>query len=263
MCQVKLKKALTVSTSWKFLVIKFCLIIPMIAVIILSLSSRLSYPVNPFLNDKKTVVLDPGHGGDDHGVQGPEGTLEKEIALSLTQLMASQLKKKYQVTITRSGDYWIDIADRTAVANHLEADLFISIHTGGSFLHQAKGINIFYSKQLPGLALETGGNSAKQKNEGRSLSLWNNIQAGHISSSKALAEIMQNNLNRQLDFSNSNIQQADLMVLKGADMPAILIEVGYLTNPADEKKLQNPEVLSDFATAICSGIDDYFQNHQN
>ncbi|MDY6793435.1 MAG: N-acetylmuramoyl-L-alanine amidase [Thermodesulfobacteriota bacterium] len=241
------------------MIIKFCLIIPMIAMIILSLSPRLSYPVNPFLAEKKTVVLDPGHGGDDHGVQGPAGTLEKEVALSLTKLMASRLQKDYQATLTRSGDYRIDIMNRTAMANHLKADLFISIHSGGSFLHQAKGINIFYFKQLSGLALETGTDSSKQKNEGRSLTLWNNIQAKHIASSKKLAEIMQKHLNSQLDFSISNIQQADLMVLKGADMPAILIEVGYLTNPGDEKKLQNPEVLSAFARVICSGIDDYFQ----
>lgn len=263
MCQVKLKKAPTVSTFWKILVIKFCLCTTMTAVIILSLSHQVSYAVNPFLNEKKTVVLDPGHGGDDHGVEGPGGTLEKRIALSLAQLMAGQLKKNYKVILTRSGDYWIDIPGRTAVANHLKADLLISIHTGGSFLHQAKGINIFYYKQLSGFALETGADSSKPKNEGNSRTLWNNIQAGHIASSKTLAEIMQNNLNSRLEFSNSKIQHADLMVLKGADMLAILIEVGYLTNPGDEKKLQSPEILSDFATAICSGIDDYFQNHQN
>ena len=70
---------------------------------------------------------------------------------------------------------------------------------------------------------------------------------------------MQNNINSQLKFSKSKIQNADLMVLKGADMPAILIEVGYLSNPGDEKKLQNPEVLSNFAKAICNGIEKFFQ----
>lgn len=260
MCQVKLKKVLTVWTFCKFMVIKFCLFATMTAVIILSLAQQVSYAANPFLNEIKTVVLDPGHGGHDNGVQGPSGTIEKSVALGLVQLIAGRLKKNYKVILTRSDDYWIDIPGRTAVANHLKADLFISIHTGGSFLHQAKGITIFYYKELSGHALETDVDSSKPGNAGNPQAFWDNIQAGHIASSKALAQIMQNNLSSQLKFPKSKIQNADLMVLKGADMPAILIEVGYLTNPGDEKKLQSPEVLSDFATAICNGIDDYLQN---
>ena len=262
MCQVKLKKELTVSTFCKFIVIKFCIFATMTAVIILSLSQQVLCTENPFLNEIKTVVLDPGHGGHDNGVQGPAGTLEKSVALGLAQLIAGQLKKNYNAILTRSDDYWIDIPGRTAVANHLKADLFISIHTGGSFLHQAKGITIFYYKELSGHALETGDDS-KPGAAGKPKALWDNIQAGHIASSKALAQIMQNNINSQLKFPKSKIQNADLMVLKGADMPAILIEVGYLTNPGDEKKLQSQEVLSGFAKAICNGIDDYFQNRQN
>ena len=260
MCQVKLKKVLTVWTFCKFMVIKFCLFATMTAVIILSLAQQVSYAANPFLNEIKTVVLDPGHGGHDNGVQGPSGTIEKSVALGLAQLIAGRLKKNYKVILTRSDDYWIDIPGRTAVANHLKADLFISIHTGGSFLHQAKGITIFYYKELSGHALETDVDSSKPGNAGNPQAFWDNIQAGHIASSKALAQIMQNNLSSQLKFPKSKIQNADLMVLKGADMPAILIEVGYLTNPGDEKKLQSPEVLSDFATEICNGIDDYLQN---
>jgi len=258
MCQVKLNKALTMSTFSKFMVIQFSIFATMIAVIILGLSQQVSCAENPFLNEIKTMVLDPGHGGHDNGVQGPAGTLEKSVALGLAQLIADQLKKNYKVILTRSGDYWIDIPGRTAVANHLKADLFISIHAGGSFLHQAKGITIFYYKELSGHALETGDDS-KPRAAGNPKALWDNIQAEHISPSKALAQIMQNNINSQLKFSKSKIQNADLMVLKGADMPAILIEVGYLTNLGDEKNLQSPEVLSDFARAICNGIDDYFQ----
>ena len=252
MCQVKLMKTLTVSTFYVFVI--------MAAVIIFSPPTQVSYAANPFLDEIKTVVLDPGHGGHDHGAKGPAGTLEKSVTLGLAQLIADQLKKNYKMILTRSDDYSVDIPDRTAVANHQKADLFISIHTGGSFLHQAKGINIFYYKELSGFALETAVDSSKQGNAANPKTLWDNIQTGHIASSKALAQIIQNNISSQLEFSKSKIQNADLMVLKGADMPAILIEVGYLTNPADEKKLQSPEFLTDFATAISNGIDDYFQN---
>ena len=263
MCQVKLKRALTVSTFCKFMVFKFFIFLVMAAFIILGPPKQVSYAANPFLDEIKTVVLDPGHGGHDNGAVGPEGTLEKSVALGLAQLIEGQLKKNYKMILTRSGDYRVNIPDRTAVANHLKADLFISIHTGGSFLHQAKGITIFYYKELSGHALEIGADSSKQGNAANPKTLWDNIQTVHIASSKALAQIIQNNISSQLEFSKSKIQNADLMVLKGADMPAILIEVGYLTNPADEKKLQSPEFLTDFATAISNGIDDYFQNHQN
>ncbi len=114
--------------------------------------------------------------------------------------------------------------------------------------------------KLSGFSLETAVDSSKPRGKAIPQTLWDNIQAKHIASSKALAQKMQNNISSQLEFSKSKIQNADLMVLKGADMPAILIEVGYLTNPGDEKNLQNPEVLSDFARAICNGIDDYFQS---
>lgn len=252
MCQVKLMKTLTVSTFYVFVI--------MSAVIIFSPPTQVSYAANPFLDEIKTVVLDPGHGGHDHGAKGPAGTLEKSVTLGLAQLIADQLKKNYKMILTRSDDYSVDIPDRTAVANHQKADLFISIHTGGSFLHQAKGINIFYYKELSGHGLETGVDSSKQRANANPQILWDNIQTKHIASSKVLAQIMQNNINSGLEFSKSKIQNADLMVLKGADMPAILIEIGYLTNPGDEKNLQSPEVLSDFARTICQGIDDYFQN---
>lgn len=253
-------KTLTVSTFCNFMVIKFYIFVIMAAVIFFSPPMQVSYAANPFLDEIKTVVLDPGHGGHDNGAKGPAGTLEKNVTLGLAQLVADQLKKNYKMILTRSDDYSVDIPDRTAVANHLKADLFISIHTGGSFLHQANGINIFYYKELSGFALETAVDSPNPRGKAIPQTLWDNIQAKHIASSKALAQKMKNNISSQLEFSKSKIQNADLMVLKGADMPAILIEVGYLTNPGDEKNMQNPEVLSDFARAICNGIDDYFQS---
>ena len=203
------------SIFFKFLVIKLCICITVTFVFIFTLSQQGLYAANPFLNDIKTVVFDPGHGGDDHGVQGPSGTLEKNVALGLAKLIAGQLKKHYKVILTRSDDYWIDIPGRTAVANHLKADLFISLHTGGSFLHKAKGITIFYYKELSGHALETGADSSKPRDNGNSQALWDNMQTGHIASSRALAQLMKNNLNSRLGFSKSKIQNADLMVLKG------------------------------------------------
>ena len=96
------------------------------------------------LVQKKTIVLDPGHGGYDKGAQGPDGTFEKNVTMEFARVLAAKLEKTYKVVLTRTDDYLVDSLKRTAMANHLHADLFISIHTGGSFLHHARGISFYY-----------------------------------------------------------------------------------------------------------------------
>ncbi len=208
---------------------------------------------------KKTIVLDPGHGGRDSGAKGPDGSLEKTIALNLAKVIRGRLKNRYNVVLTRSDDYWLDIPGRTDTANNLEADLFISIHTGGSFLHKASGILIFHYKDLPGMGLSADSISSKSL-DSETMTPWDNIQSKHINSSSILAESIQARINEYIRFLQCQIQAAPLLVLRGADMPAVLIEFGYLTNPDEEKALQDPEVLGEFATAVSKGIDDFFQN---
>ena len=101
----------------------------------------------------ETSLLD---GGRDIGAQGTGGSLEKDVVLSLAQRIESELKSKYKVTLTRTGDYRLDIPRRTDVANHLNADVFISIHTGGSFQHDAAGILIYYFQGTSSAAAATG-----------------------------------------------------------------------------------------------------------
>ena len=211
-----------------------------------------------FDKHKKTIVIDPGHGGHDRGAQGPDGTLEKRVTLTLARMIKAELENKYSSVLTRAGDYWLDIPSRTAVANHLKADLFISIHTGGSFLHKASGILIFYFTEIsePVLTLEAA--LSKPLKDSDTQIPWYNIQDKHIATSEVLAKLMQNRINDQIKFMESKIERAPLMVLSGADMPAILIEVGYLTNPAEEKELRNVEILSEVAKGISNGIDDFF-----
>ncbi len=211
-----------------------------------------------FEEQKRTIVIDPGHGGHDKGARGPEGTLEKTVALSLARLIATELENKYRVVLTRSDDYRLTIPSRTSTANHLEADLFISLHTGGSFLHKANGITIFYFKEISGPTLTLDTARARPLKNGNTQTPWNNIQSKHKATGKVLARLIQKCLNEQI---KSKVQGAPLMVLEGADMPAILIEIGYLTNPAEEKKLNNTSILSDFARGICNGIDNFFSKN--
>ena len=90
------------------------------------------------------IVLDPGHGGNDMGARSSENMTEKQVTMTFAGLMTQRLKKTYKVVLTRKDDYQIDAFKRSALANHLKADLFISIHTGGSFRSYPKGISLFY-----------------------------------------------------------------------------------------------------------------------
>ncbi len=206
----------------------------------------------------KIIVLDPGHGGYDKGAQGPDGTFEKTVTMAFARILAEELKKTYEVVLTRTDDYWVDLLTRTAMANHLNADVFISIHTGGSFLHQASGISLYYYEKASASALTPEDDSVESLKKSDLQASWTDIQNKHQKASKTLAEILLNRINETPQFK-ADIQGAPLMVLEGADMPAVLIEIGYITNPIDEKSLNDISALTDIADRIKSGIDDFFE----
>ncbi|RZB31945.1 MAG: N-acetylmuramoyl-L-alanine amidase [Desulfobacteraceae bacterium Eth-SRB1] len=216
-----------------------------------------------FDRHKKTVVLDPGHGGHDRGAHGPDGTYEKTVALTLARMIAAELENKYRVFLTRTDDYRIDIPERTFLANHQEADLFISIHTGGSFLHQAGGMTVYYYQEISQKALlhEADTDQENLKN-GYHLAIWNDLQKRHKPASKVSAKLMQHHLNEKIKYIETGIEGMPLIVLSGADMPAILIEIGYITNPLEEKKMLDAKVLADLTEAVSSGIDDFLLKKQ-
>jgi len=125
----------------------------LVVIFVCALTSESSPEKMIFGNQKKIIVIDPGHGGYDNGAQGPDGTFEKNVTLTLARIIAEELGNTYRVILTRTDDYLLDIPARTAAANHLEADLFISIHAGGSFLHQASGMSLYYFKETSFLDL--------------------------------------------------------------------------------------------------------------
>lgn len=212
-----------------------------------------------FAQQKKTIVIDPGHGGHDQGARGPDGTLEKTINLNFSQLLAKKLGKKYSVHFTRTDDYGVDFPARTAVANHLEADLFLSIHTGGSFLHHTNGMSFYYYKSASGGKRTLNTQSTQSASGENAQTLWVNIQDRHQKKSQLFAELIQYYMNKQIKTLKSEIQGAPVMVLEGADMPAILFEIGYITNPSGEKSLRDINVLTRIAEGIRNGVDGFFE----
>jgi N-acetylmuramoyl-L-alanine amidase len=216
----------------------------------------------PLFEDyKRIIVLDPGHGGQETGARGPDGNLEKAVVLELARLVAVELEREYKVTLTRADDYEVDLVKRTALANHLKADLFISIHTGGSYVHSTAGTLIYYYQGALHVPPSGGKELPLRNKDDKSPILWDQVQNRYLEKSQTLARLISARLSKVKSIEQIRIQGAPLAVLQSADMPAVLIEVGYLTNPAEEKKLRDQRFLRDLALQIRRGIDDFFSRY--
>jgi N-acetylmuramoyl-L-alanine amidase len=208
---------------------------------------------------RRVIVLDPGHGGREIGARGADGTLEKAVAMELAQLIAAQLQRDYKVKLTRTDDYHVDLDDRTALANHLNADLFVSLHTGGSFVYGTAGPIVYYYQNASKLSSARENPTMGGENKRMPIP-WDRLQDNYREKSRILAGMIHSRLSTVNSIENSRIQGAPLAVLQGAHMPAILIEVGYLTNPAEEKNLRNSRFLMNIAAEISQGIEDFLSN---
>jgi len=210
----------------------------------------------PGLPGRKVIVLDPGHGGHDYGAVGPSGLAEKTVALNLARKLRETLAKDYAVHVTRDGDYWLNIESRTAIANHHRADLFVSLHTGGSSHHKARGMAVFSYGPGQGLALQE---VAPVAVTGERLRPWDRVQWIHRTKSKLLAKLVHSHLLARLNPIDRGIHETPCLVLRGADMPAILIEAGYVSHPEEEKELNVPEIITTLAEAIGQVLRAFFR----
>ena len=211
---------------------------------------------NLFEGYRKIIVLDPGHGGQDSGAKGPDQTLEKKVALELAGQIAAELESEYKVVLTRSDDYHVALHNRTAMANHLKANLFISIHTGAGYAHSTSGTAIYYYRNFNGTEKGREADNPGKAQISKRPILWKNIQLSHIEKSQALASRIAGRL-ENISEDQIQVEGAPLAVLQGADMPAVLIEIGHLTNPAEEKKLRDSRYLIELAGQISSGIEEF------
>jgi N-acetylmuramoyl-L-alanine amidase len=204
------------------------------------------------------VVIDPGHGGNDIGAKGPGGTQEKTVTLNLARSIADQLKTSCRVVLTRSDDYGLDISERTAVANQSRADIFISLHTGSSFTGSISGETVYFYQQFLISSLTAESKTPQSLTDSNIPVSWDQIQTKYRITSQKLAELIQNQLNSVRRPPDTKIQGAPLLVLEGADMPAVAIEIGNLSNPNEEKALGDTEFLAAIARAIARGVDAFF-----
>lgn len=226
------------------------------------ISAPSAQPISPAeeLPVRKVVVLDPGHGGHDPGAVGPSGLAEKVVALSVAQEIREILSPTYEVHLTRDDDYSVDIERRTEVANHYRANIFISIHAGGAFGHQGRGTAILYHRRR---STSSGFPPYRQHRDSWEINEkpipWDDIQGKHTAKSQLLAKLVHRHLMGKLSPVDKGVREAPLLVLRGADMSAVLVEIAHLSHPAEEAQLRKPEIISTAAQAISEAIKEYFR----
>ena len=218
----------------------------------------------------RKIVIDPGHGGKDPGAMA-FGLKEKDIVLTISKKVAKVLDEKYryEVVLTRTKDVFIPLEERTAIANTQKGDLFISIHTNAHSDQSKRGVETYF------LNLATDANAMRvaaleNATSTHSISEMQDIlstmmQNSKLDESTRLARFVQSNLvssfGRGHKLRNLGVKQAPFYVLIGAEMPAILIEIAFITNPEEAKLLQNEHYLDQIAANIAAGIAAYVDHH--
>lgn len=224
---------------------------------------------------KKTIVLDAGHGGDDVGAVGPNKRYEKVINLNVTKYLASILKQRgYTVYLTRDSDFFIKVMDRTVLANEKNADLFMSIHTNAVPLEKANevaGIETFFlspareerAKRVA--ALENKSDIREMSDSSKDVFLESlnrpRITASHKFAIDVQAGILQSARSKYKDVQDSGVREGPFWVLVGAQMPSILVEVGYISHPTEGKRLYDKSYQQLLANGIANGVDSYFSKN--
>ena len=221
-----------------------------------------------------TIVVDPGHGGAETGAIGPGGLQEKEATLEIAKKLSAALPKALacRAVLTRETDVLIPLDDRTSIANHEKADLFLSVHANSSRAASAKGSETYYlsleasdkiaqevareENQAGAAAAAPGGDASA--NPALDFILWDLAQSAHLKESSELAESIQVELNAVSDTANRGIKQAPFRVLVGATMPAVLVEVAFISNGEEEKRLKSPEFQQAVADAVARAVARFF-----
>jgi N-acetylmuramoyl-L-alanine amidase len=224
------------------------------------------------------IALDAGHGGRDPGAIGKNGTREKDIALAVAKKMKTVINRTpgYRAILTRDADRFISLRNRVKKAREAEADIFISLHADSFHKSHVKGASV-YALSLRGASSEAARWAAKKENSsdligGISLDdkddliasvLLDLSQTATIQDSLELGSDVLSNLGKVSRLNNKKVQQAGFAVLKAPDMPSILIETAFLSNPSEEKKLRSPKHQEKLARAVFSGIQSHLKNRQS
>jgi N-acetylmuramoyl-L-alanine amidase len=219
----------------------------------------------------KRIVIDPGHGGRDPGAIGVNGKKEKDIMLTLAKVVAQKVESELgcEAILTRTTDVFLPLEKRTAIANMKKGDLFVSLHTNAHRNRKIRGVetyilNIALDEDAMNLAARE--NATSKKNISDLQMILNDLMLNtKINESSRLARFVHKALMGKLrekdrTVRNRGVRQAPFYVLIGAEMPAILVEVGYITNPAENRQLCSGKHLERIASGIVTGIHLYVKD---
>jgi N-acetylmuramoyl-L-alanine amidase len=218
------------------------------------------------------IVIDAGHGGHDTGTIGPTGLMEKDLCLDVALRLGKIIQQRLpgaDIVYTRSDDTFIPLEERTGIANQAKADLFISIHANSSQDHAARGVETYYLNlkgSAEAMEVAARENASSEQGVHDLEDLVKKIARNEkIDESKEFAEDIQDSLAKRMQkasktVKNRGVRKAPFVVLIGADMPSILTEISFLSNPADEKLLKQPEYRQRVAEGLYQGVASYLQS---
>ncbi len=226
-------------------------------------------PAVPFKPGKvRRIVVDPGHGGKDPGAIGPGGLQEKDVVLAMGLMLSRKIREELgiDVVMTRSSDIFIELQERTAIANQVGADLFVSIHANASLNRNASGVETYYlnlakTEKAAQLAARENGTSLEKVSLLQAV-LFDLMANYKLNDSAHLAEEVQKALHRKVSGQYSNVKnlgvkQGPFYVLVGATMPSILVESAFISNEREEGRLQDPQFQETTVAGILEGIKAY------
>jgi N-acetylmuramoyl-L-alanine amidase len=246
-----------------------CLVV-FVAVLASAAAALAASAVDPQgLRGMHRIVLDPGHGGAEDGAIGPSGVVEKELTLDVARRVAALLRAEgFEVTLTREGDDDVALDTRAGIANNRHADLFVSLHANAARQAVARGAETFFlsrdatddaARTTAALENDAAGVAETAPDAGGELPLilWDLAQAQYLRESSRLAETIQARLNEALGLKDRGVRQAPFRVLIGATCPAVLVELGFLSNPDEEKLLASPDHRRSLAEALTQAIREF------
>lgn len=232
----------------------------------------------PYRPRSVVVVLDPGHGGKDPGASGPRRTKEKNVTLAIALKLKQIIDRQpgMRAVLTRHGDYYVGLRERLTIARKYNGDMFISIHADAFINQQSNGASVFALSQRGATSeaarwlaekenySELGGVNLKDLDDQSGLVrevLIDLSQTATIGASLHMGERVLRNLNTMTSLHNHKVEQARFMVLKSPDIPSILVETGFISNPREEKNLTDNRYQQRLTQAIFQGLKTYFQDY--
>lgn len=222
------------------------------------------------------VAIDAGHGGEDPGAVGPSGLYEKDVVLSIAQKLRARINAQpgMRAMLTRESDYFVPLHDRVGKARRVQADLFVSIHADAFMNPQARGASIFalsdrgatsaaarWMAQRENASDMVGGVNIKAKDSSVMRAMLDMSTTAQIKDSLKVGQAVLSHLGKVGKLHKPRVEQAGFAVLKAPDIPSILVETGFISNPEEESKLRDDDYQAKLADALMSGIRRYFERN--